>query len=581
MKRLLFFITALFAGLVLFSTPLAHADVNDFVIDSFDGKYEIFNDTHGGRMRVTEHIDVTFSDYNHGILRAIPRHNRNVDAHIKVLNIERDGRTEAFSTYNDSGDNEVLKIGSASQTITGMHSYAISYELTRGVISFYPDSTEWYWDINGTAWSQPFTKVTGEVIFPDSAFSSQLPKSCYTGLSGESGHDCTITPTDHGYTFASTRSFSPGENLTIAAQVKPGSFQPYSTTDWLRDNMRQVVGVVFGLVMVVVAFMGWWRIGRDYRGRGTIIPEYEPPAGLSPAEVGLLADYQLQGRDISATLIDLAVRGYVIIRDNTKKYLGFIKVPDFELELKAAPTALKAHEQAVLQIVFPTLAVGTVTRLKNINRQSAAISVQLLRKSLTDSLTTANGVFEPAGKKWSTIYSIIGGVFIFLLFIFHFSFGWGWTVGVILTAVSFWVFASVMQRRSHAGVEMYEKVKGLELYMKTAEADRLKMLQSVDRPYAAPEKTYHLFEKLLPFAIALGVEKSWAKQFDGLFNQAPDWYQGSAANNFSAAYFASSLSSGMSSLSQSFSSQSGSSSSGSSGGGGSGGGGGGGGGGGW
>jgi uncharacterized membrane protein len=217
--------------------------------------------------------------------------------------------------------------------------------------------------------------------------------------------------------------------------------------------------------------------------------------------------------------------------------------------------------------------------LKDIDRNNAAIQVALLRKSLVDSLTTANGLFEPSGKRWSVIYGVIGAVFIAFAIFIHV--GFGWTIGSVIAAISFFAFATVMQRRSHAGVEAYEKVKGLELYMKTAEADRFKMLQSVERPYAAPEKTYNLFEKLLPFAVALGVEKSWAKQFDGLFDKSPDWYQGSAVNNFSAVHFASSLGNSVGSLSQSFSAQSGSSSSGSGGGGSSGGGGGGGGGGGW
>ena len=560
---------------------VAHADVNDFVVENFHGTYWIGSNTKGGSMTVKEEISVVFSDYNHGILRALPKKNHGVDTQIHVSEVDRDGRHEPFTTYSDSNDNLVVKIGDAGSTITGKHTYTITYYVTRGVISFYQDKTEWYWDINGTAWSQPFTQVSGEVIFPDGATNASLARSCYTGFQGESGTDCSITPTAHGYSFTATRPFAIGENLTVAVQVANGYFQPYTTADWVKDNMKQLAGVAFGFIMLIIAFMGWWRIGRDYHGRGTIIPEYEPPAGMSPAEVGLLADYQLQGRDISATLIDLAVRGYVTITDNTKKYLGFIKVPDFQLTLNQSPTALKVHEQTVLQIVFPTLAVGTTVNLNRINRQSAAISVQLLRKSLTDSLTTANGVFEPAGKRWSKYYSGLGVAFIIPVLFFRGVFGWGWIMGFVIAAISFWAFASAMQRRSHAGVEMYEKVKGLELYMKTAEADRLKMLQSVDRPYAAPEKTYNLFEKLLPYAIALGVEKSWAKQFDGIFNKAPDWYQGSAANNFSAVYFASSLSSNMSSFSQSFSSQSGSSSSGSGGGGSSGGGGGGGGGGGW
>jgi uncharacterized membrane protein len=120
---------------------------------------------------------------------------------------------------------------------------------------------------------------------------------------------------------------------------------------------------------------------------------------------------------------------------------------------------------------------------------------------------------------------------------------------------------------------MYEKVLGLKLYMNTTQKDRLKMLQSTDRPYAEPTKTVELFEKLLPFAVALGVEKSWSKQFQSILTEPPSWYSGSTIVGFNA----SQLASGIGSATQTFSSsvESRSSSSGGSGGGGGGGGGGG------
>lgn len=104
-------------------------------------------------------------------------------------------------------------------------------------------------------------------------------------------------------------------------------------------------------------------------------------------------------------------------------------------------------------------------------------------------------------------------------------------------------------------------------------------MQSVERPYAEPSKTVNLFESLLPYAVAMGVEKSWAKQFDDIYKEQPDWYQGSGT--FTGNRLASGLSSGIGAMNSSFSHSTSSSSSGSGGGGFSGGGGGGGGGGGW
>jgi uncharacterized membrane protein len=197
-----------------------------------------------------------------------------------------------------------------------------------------------------------------------------------------------------------------------------------------------------------------------------------------------------------------------------------------------------------------------------------------LKKSLTDTY----GLFESTGEKRRYVIIGLGIVAFALSMILHL--GWGWVLGSTLVIICALIFAGLMRRRSHAGVEAYEKVKGLQLYMKTAEADRLKMLQSVDRPYAEPSKTVDLFEKLLPFAVALGVEKSWAKQFEGIYDQAPSWYAGNFTA-FNMGYLTGSLNSGISAMNTSFSAPTSSSSSGFGGGGFSGGGGGGGGGGGW
>jgi uncharacterized membrane protein YgcG len=205
-------------------------------------------------------------------------------------------------------------------------------------------------------------------------------------------------------------------------------------------------------------------------------------------------------------------------------------------------------------------------------------AVSKIRSKLKTSLTKEHGLFEESP---STTHAKLIGIAIVSFMILIFSGPkWGWIIGMLAAILSAILAMILMRRRSHAGVEAYEKVKGLELYMKTAEADRLKMMQSVDRPYAEPSKTVHLFEKLLPFAVALGVEQSWAQQFDHIYDQPPGWYSGNFST-FNTVYFTHSLTQGVSAMNNSFSAPTSSGSSGSGGGGFSGGGGGGGGGGGW
>lgn len=579
MKRALTAFILIILAISFSVSSVSAQGVNDFIIHNFSGRYHISNDTAGGRLTVVEKLDLTFSGSNRGILRAVPEANRNIDVHLRVNEVFRDGTKEQFTTYDDNNGNIVIRIGNPDKFITGKHNYEIRYELSRGVVSKFSGYDEWYWDINGTGWNQPFEHVEGEVTVADGIFLKPPQAKCYTGTTGQTEESCTIESTANGYKFATTRALRPAETLTVAVGLQP-VFEAYGFKHWLKDNMLQFVGVGIGLAVFGWAWRTWRLYGKDYKGRGTIIPEYDPPKGLTPTEVGLIADYQLHGRDITAIIIDLAVRKFLVIHDDTKKLIGIFTKHDFSLELKNTDfSTLKPHEKRLMNAIFTSPQVGAVVKIKDISRTTMSQEILQLRKDLLAELTKEHGLFEPKGKKWSLIF-IVSGSLLPLTFAL-FGAQPGAVLGVIIGMAGLLGFGSVMQRRSHAGVEAYEKAKGLELFMKTAEKDRLAMMQSVDSPYNEPSRTYDLFEKLLPYAVAMGVEKSWAKQFDGLFDKAPDWYQGNSVSTFHGAAFASSLTNGLSSMNQSFSAQSGSSGSGSAGGGSAGGGGGGGGGGGW
>ncbi len=579
MKRILLFVCALSALTFLCAVPTVRADVDDFVVNDFHARYELSNDSHGGRMTVTETIRVTFSDQNHGILRAIPTDYRNNSLRLSVLAVKRDGREEPYSTYGQA-NNEVLKIGDVGKTITGSHTYEIQYEM-KNIIAFFDEYDEWYWDINGDQWHQPFQKVSGEVIMPAGWRTEGIPTaSCYTGKSGSTQSICNITKTESGYTFASTMPLGPNETLTVATPFQKGLFTPRDRADWYHDNIWQFVGLGAGAALSLVAFRQWWRWGRDYKGRGVIVPEYEPPKNLSPAEVGLLNDYSVDSRDLTATLIDLAVRGYIKIYDEQTKTLGIFKSRKFKLELTNEKVGnLKHHERSLLQAVFKQMVKGTTQGIATINKSEMQAAVTSIRSRLKDTLTKEYGLIEESPlRPRLVVWGIL--VISFTAFVPITNAGWGWIVGTIVAGIVSLACGIFMTRRSHAGLAAYEKIKGLKLYMDTAEKDRLAMMQSVDRPFAEPSHTVDLFEKLLPYAVALGLEKSWAKQFENIYREPPSWYAGNYTA-FNTVYFANSLAGGVSAFNSSFSTSTSSSSSGSGGGGFAGGGGGGGGGGGW
>jgi len=576
-KYLLVLIAALLAA--LFVVPKAQAGVNDFVINDFRGRYELFNDVHSGRMAVTENLDVTYSDMNHGILRAIPLTYKKNSLQLEVQSVKRDGVDEPYTTYNEN-DNKVLKIGDAGRTITAKHTYEIQYTM-RGIMSFYEGYDEFYLDINGDQWAQPFDTVSAEVIFPEGWKSEGVPEpSCYTGQAGSTEKTCIIEKIDRGYIYSTGRSLQPRETLTVVATTPKGLFVPRDSGDWWRDNYGKILAVVIPPLLVGPwAFRRWQKHGKDAKGRGVIIPEYSPPK-LTPAEASVVYSYRLSTTAVSATIVDLAIRGYLkIIETKEKKILKDKLNYEFEV-VRTDWDELKPHEAKIMSAILAEVPTGKAT----------TVSLDMLKKSFYKTVTklqgdmpkqlASDGYFTSNPASSGTRMWVVFAILIGLMFVIH-----SWlSLGLLLAAVIVATFAVLMPKRTQLGADTKDALEGLKLYMNTAEKDRIKMLQSPDAPYAKdyhePKKTVDLFEKLLPFAILLEVENQWAGQFANIYKTPPDWYGGNWTA-FSAAYLASSVTGSVNAMSSNFSPPSSSGGSGSGGGGFSGGGGGGGGGGGW
>lgn len=564
---------SLTAVFLLGSQPVKAQEVDNFVINKFSGDYVIDNKAIGGSLQVTETIDLTYSAQNHGILRAVPDSYNGYKTKLKIQSVERDGKQEPFTTYKENG-NLVLKIGDANQTITGSHQYKITYHQER-IINFNGDQN-FYWDINGTEWKQTFQLVEAVVHYKSGPIDSEKA-SCFTGSFGSSNKNCFVTPKEDGIR-VTAQNLKANETLTIRTPVSAQFKQP-GLTQKITDNIASLIGLLVGISIAIAAFFIWNKHGKDYKDRGIIVPEYEPPANLTPGEVGLLADYSVDNRDITATLIDLAVRGYVKINEDVSKNWAFITKRKYQLELKRTDfVALRAHEQTLLGALFPQQTIGAISDLSKADKIKMAAAVIKIKVELKENLIKKYGLIEGSLATKALIIAWIGMAALLGFGVLTQS--GGSFAGLFIGGLALVAFGSKMQRRSHAGVEAHEKIQGLKLYMNTAEKQRFKMMQSVERPYAEPSKTVELFEKLLPFAVALGVEKSWAKQFDSILTEAPGWYGSNSANAFTAGYIASSIGDATQSFSSNFASSTTDSSS-SSGGGFSGGGGGGGGGGGW
>lgn len=606
-KKLWAGLALIIAGLAVgFAAPMASAqNTQNFTITSFEADYFLNrNAEKTSILNVIERITARFPDFdqNHGILRAIPEtyQGHTVSLSLESIKSERGERLN-YTTYKEN-DNLVLKIGDADRFVHGQQIYVIRYTL-RNVINFQPNQDELYWDVNGEQWRQNFGAVSAKVHIPQ-ALTNQLKEQqiCYAGLSGSSDQArCTInrqTVDNETIITAEARNLQPYETLTFALAFNKGLFAP--GPEIAREERIQVAKIVAAVAAItlpptaalIFMYHRWRQFGDDPKGRGVIVPEYEPPKGLSVLTSDFVLQQKLRNLAFSAAIIELAVKRYLTIYETKQKKRFQRDITGYELELNKLPDDLPAELKKVVKIIFGLADVGSKTKLSDIQKQAAKGLLREDMKKLEDSLASnlhKQGYFIKNPKKvrsgyltWALVVAFGGGILIFTIWTLALA------IGLFLTAAVLFIFAFIMPARTEQGVHANDALLGLKDYIKLAEVDRLKFGQSAEGAEKIahgsfdptnPKMKVKLFESVLPYAILFGLEKSWAREFEGIYKTPPDWYQGNWTS-FNTGYLAGSLSSFQSVSAQTFVSPSSSGGSGFSGGG-SGGGGGGGGGGGW
>lgn len=599
MKKLLIISLVFLLSLLALPPKVTAQNVNNFSIDKFDGKYQLSKDSQGvGQLTITESITAIFPDYdqNHGIERAIPMKYKNNSLKLKVDSVTKDNGQPWHYTTREQNKNLVLRIGDADRYVHGKQTYLIKYSVSN-VITFYDNHDELFWDINGDGWLQTFQAVDATINIDQSVAANLLPeKKCYTGSFGSTEGNCLIkesSDTDGTEIYSTTtQPLSPKQTLSIQLGFKKGTFQP-APTNWLRLILTGILlsmPIVLPLIAGIIMFRRWRKSGKDPKGRGIIIPQYTPPAGVNPLVGDVILNEQMRPLAVSATIMDLSIRQYFKIYETEKK--GFlIKKPEYEIELAKNPDDLSEEEKQVISMLFSKSQVGE--RI-NISQQKNKLytGVKNLSKESENS-AVKKGFYLVAPSKSKQTYLIAAWILFVAGFIFISMFGkfspdifsslpvdviLG--LGLFITATVILLFAKIMPKKTAEGIAAKEHLLGLKDYMKLAEADRIKTLQSPSGAEKKPAidvnnkaQLVKLYEKLLPYAILFGIEKDWAKQIAPLYEQPPEWYSGNQA--FSGAVFISAVSDLNSATINSFSAPSSSGSGGGAGGGGGGGGGGG------
>ena len=583
---------------LLLGTP-SRAD-EGWTIASFASDIAIQQD---GSFALSERIDVDFGPLQrHGIFRTIPYRYRYDDQHDRVYDLSVlgvGGGSGAAVPYEQSRDrgNVVLKIGDANRTVSGKQTYVIRYAI-RNALNPFTDHDELYWNVNGTDWPVPAQQVSATVSLPAGGIRRVV---CYEGPLGSTA-PCHSSSTQQAATFQSTRTLGSGENLSVVVDIEKGvvvtpkldlqapqrSVNSLPTMFSTSPTMLAATVFVFLAGLVFIA-MNWYQRGRDhvyltnyylsndpreevrplFRGQ-TIAPEYEPPEKLHPAEAGLLLDESADPKDVTATIVDLAARGYLTISELPKH---FLTKQDWSLAKRKKDTGnLAAYERLILTGLFKS---GNEVKLSELKGKFYTTLQDAQTALYDDSVKQSWFVGNPRRTRqgWAILGVAVAIVGALLTFGLGLGLGAG-LIGIAIMLIGFLLvpFSRAMAARSAKGSDLLQRFLGFRMYMLTAEKDRQKFAEKEG-----------IFSAYLPYAIVFGIVDRWANAFRGLDARAAGiaaWYVGTTP--FNAASFSSDLQSFSSSLSLSVASTpGGSGSSGFGGGGFSGGGGGGGGGGSW
>ena len=599
-------------------------------------------------MRVEETIKVRAAgeQIKHGIFRDFPTRYRDRLANPYVLGFEvqevrRDGKPEPFHTEK-LGNGVRVYIGDKDVFLDpGEHTYTLVYATNRQ-LGFFPDHDELYWNVTGNGWIFPIDEASATVALPGGIKRDALLLDGFTGPQGSLGTAFTWSVDgDARPTFTTTRPLAPGEGLTIVVSW-PKGFVLEPTREmkirwFLEDNASTLAGLIGLVVLLVYYIVVWAIVGKD-PSRGVIMTLYEPPAGLSPAAVRYLQKMGFDDKTFAAAVINMAVARYLAIEEK-----------DGEYTLKRAQahrSALAADEKSVAEKL---LGSATQIKLETANHAKISAAIQALKTALRMNLEKIYFLANRAYLIPGLLFSVLALAFVALAapgeskVVALFLMVWltGWSVGVyflLSQALHAWrgyfsspshkvvafagavglsvmalpfvageigglvalayttsgtvilillamvavncLFHHLLKAPTHAGRKLMDQIEGFKMFLSAVEKDRLNMLNP-------PRLTPQLFEKYLPYALALDVEQQWSEQFSDALAQAgerapaysPTWYSGSSWGSLGAGGFASSFGSSFSSAISSSSTAPGSSSGGS--GGSSGGGGGGGGGGGW
>ncbi|MBI2611786.1 DUF2207 domain-containing protein [Candidatus Gottesmanbacteria bacterium] len=523
-------IARLFSIIIIFLFFLptaAHAES----IEQFTSTININKD---GTVDILERINYDFETLErHGIIRTIPELKINQEGKKYILDLTNISVTDESKnsyqfTKSKENNNLNIKIGDPNRTITGLHTYIVNYTV-KGALTYFSDHDELYWNVTGNDWNVPISTVNAQIILPQEIKENEIRVSCFTGPAGSKSKDCFFEIQNNIVTVYSTSPLSSTDGLTavvgfpknVVAQMEPKEFIEFWDTP---------IGKAFSIILVILALIAgifwyifypfkiiykWYLYGRDPKSTlGVTSAWFDPPKTqqgrkLTPGETGALIDETTDMQDVYATIVDLARRGYLKIRE--------VKKNDFYLDrLKKEDNSLEPHERKLISKFFQG------KESLHIKSASLVSEIEEVKKSLYESLVKEK-FFPENPNSIRTFYNAISIIALF-------------TGNIFLAIVSF-LFGRNIPRKTISGANQANVAKSLKNF-----------LSSQERQLEFQAKNQMFFEKLLPYAIAFGVESIWVERFKDINLKPPEWYKSYHGGNFNSIIFAHSLSQSFNSI---------------------------------
>lgn len=502
-------LSALFL-VVLFTLP---AFARNWRISDFHSTITV--DKTGG-IFVIERISFVFSGSYNGIYRTIPVEypgpgGTNYHLFLKIESVTDEAGQPLKYESSRQGAYRKLKVyipGAEDTSKTVLITYS-SPNATR----FFDDHDEFYWNVTGNDWPVPIDHASALVQFPPNTAGS-LRAQAFTGVYGSHDQEATADVNGSQVQFETTNPLPMRGGLTIDVYIpKGGLTQPSALTRaiWF---VRGNIGILLPVWAFIVMFVMWYTLGRDPDPGLSVAPMYEPPKGMTPAEAGTLIDDSVEPRDITSTIVDLAVKGYVKIHETQEQGILFHH-KDYQFErVKDIDDKLASHERVMMENIFDGGQMTTLSSLKNRFYRAIPVITQDIKSELKNKgmylvdpdsahAYTVLGVIIIAAPfalaQWAGVVNLLDSVSTLVL-------------GGIIAAIIVWLFGREMSAKTVLGGRTRIEILGFQEFMNRVDADRLKRM---------PPDT---FEKYLAFAMALGVEHQWARAFAGIIQNPPTWY---------------------------------------------------------